>query len=159
MQRLGSIVVARYEGLTAATTFWGYTRWAWNGAGEMQGGIVMLDRGFDESDSQYKRSLRTHELGHALGYQHVFALTSVMNSNARTEPNAFDRMGRSSRSSGRRSTCPTSIDPSLRICGHDRDLLAQGNALACSARLSIRPRVEGRRSSKTKQDRRLLSHA
>jgi len=59
----------------------------------MQGGIVMLDRGFDQSANQFRRSLRTHELGHALGYQHVIAQPSVMNANARTEPNAFDRNG------------------------------------------------------------------
>jgi hypothetical protein len=39
----------------------------------------------------FRRSLRAHELGHALGYSHVTVRTSVMNSNARTEPNEFDR--------------------------------------------------------------------
>jgi hypothetical protein len=93
VQRPGSIIVARYEGLTQGTTFWGYTRWAWNTAGEMQAGIVMLDRAFEESGSTFRRSLRAHELGHALGYQHVSGVTSVMNSSARIEPNAFDRSG------------------------------------------------------------------
>jgi hypothetical protein len=91
VQRSNLIVVARYEGLTAATGFWGYTRWAWNGAGEIQAAIVMLDRSFDTSDSPFRRSLRSHELGHALGYQHVTGRESVMNSNARLEPNGFDR--------------------------------------------------------------------
>lgn len=93
VSRTGFIVVARYEGLTAATGFWGYTRWAWDGAGELQAAIVMLDRGFDTSDSIFQRSLHAHEFGHALGDNHVTLRTSVMNSNARTEPTAFDRDG------------------------------------------------------------------
>jgi len=93
VSRTGLIVVARYEGLTAATGYWGYTRWAWNGAGEVQAGILMLDRGFDTSNSVFRRSLHAHEFGHALGYNHVTLRTSVMNSDARTEPTAFDRDG------------------------------------------------------------------
>jgi carboxypeptidase family protein len=91
VSRPGLIVVARYEGLTAATGFWGYSRWAWNGAGEMQAGIIMLDRGFETSGSVFRRSLRAHEFGHALGYTHVTVRESVMNSSARFEPNTFDR--------------------------------------------------------------------
>ena len=91
VSRSGLIVVARYEGLTAATGFWGYTRWAWNGAGEMTAGIVMLDRAFETSGSQFRRSLRAHEFGHALGYNHVTVRSSVMNQAARLEPNSFDR--------------------------------------------------------------------
>jgi hypothetical protein len=93
VSRTGLIVVARYEGLTTATGFWGYTRWAWNSAGEMQSGIVMLDRNFEQSGSPFRRSLRSHELGHALGYNHVTGRDSVMNSSARIEPNSFDRDG------------------------------------------------------------------
>lgn len=91
MMRDGHIIVARMEGLTAATGFWGYARWGITGSGEVVSGIVMLDRGFDTSGSIHRRSLRIHELGHALGYNHVTARDSVMNSHARTEPNAFDR--------------------------------------------------------------------
>lgn len=88
-----AIHVARYEGLTTGTGYWGYTRWSWNGLGEMQAGIVMLDRNFETSGSPYRRSLRAHELGHALGYQHVTSRDSVMQSHARTEPTGFDRDG------------------------------------------------------------------
>lgn len=91
VSRSGLIVVARYEGLTAATGYWGYTRWSWNGAGEMMAAIVMLDRGFDTSSSPYRRSLRAHEFGHALGYNHVTGRASVMNQAATIEPNPFDR--------------------------------------------------------------------
>jgi hypothetical protein len=93
VSRPGLIVVARYEGLTTATGFWGYTRWAWNGAGETQAGIIMLDRGFETSGSPFRRSLRAHEFGHALGYNHVTVRQSVMNSSARIEPNRFDLDG------------------------------------------------------------------
>lgn len=89
--RPGVIIVARFEGLTSALGYWGYTRWAWNAAGEIQAGIMMIDSQFDASAGPYRRSLRSHEFGHALGYTHVGARPSVMNIEARTEPNAFDR--------------------------------------------------------------------
>ena len=88
--RVGEILVARFEGLQAATGFWGFTRWATDGAGKVMGGVIMLDRGFETSNSPFRRSLRTHELGHALGYNHVTSRASVMNSSARVEPNEFD---------------------------------------------------------------------
>ena len=91
--RTGAIVVARYEGLTAGSTFWGYTRWNWNGLGELLTGFIMLDSGFDTSGSPFRRSLRAHEFGHALGYRHVTVRDSVMQSHARTEPTPFDRDG------------------------------------------------------------------
>ena len=87
------IVVARFGGLTQATSYWGYTRWAWNGGGVVVAGVMMLDRDFEVSTSPFHRSLRAHELGHALGYNHVTARDSVMSSAARTEPNGFDRDG------------------------------------------------------------------
>lgn len=89
--RPGRILAARYEGLTAATNYWGYARWSGNGLGEVTTGIIKLDRTFELSASPYRRSLRAHELGHALGYQHVTARDSVMQSHARTEPTPFDR--------------------------------------------------------------------
>jgi hypothetical protein len=88
--RVGEILVARFEGLQAATGFWGFTRWATDGQGKVMGGIIMLDQGFETSNSPFRRSLRTHELGHALGYNHVTSRPSVMNSSARVEPNEFD---------------------------------------------------------------------
>jgi hypothetical protein len=77
--------------LTSATGFWGYGRWQQTPDGTVTGGLVMLDREFEESGSPFRRALRAHELGHALGYQHVAARTSVMNPAAREEPNASDR--------------------------------------------------------------------
>lgn len=93
----GVITVARYAGLTeltrqqGGTGFLGYSRWQFRTDGTVIGGTIMLDRDFDRSNSAFKRSLRAHELGHALGYTHVTLLTSVMNASAVTEPNTFDR--------------------------------------------------------------------
>jgi hypothetical protein len=93
VSRPGAIIIARYEELTTATNFWGYARWNWNGLGELQQAIVKLDRAFELSGSPFRRSLRAHELGHALGYWHVTGRDSVMQSHARTEPTVFDRDG------------------------------------------------------------------
>lgn len=87
----GRIVVTRQAGLTAATKFWGYARWSTTGDGEVTSAVIILDRDFERSASSFHRSLRIHELGHALGCQHVTGRTSVMNADARTEPNTFDR--------------------------------------------------------------------
>ncbi len=85
------ITVARLAGLTAATGYWGYARWQFETSGEITSGIIMLDRDFERSNSRYRRSLRAHELGHALGYNHVATRPSVMNSTARLEPTDWDR--------------------------------------------------------------------
>ena len=87
----GMITVARYAGLTAATGFWGYSRWQFRTDGTVVGGTIMLDRDYERSGHAARRSLRAHELGHALGYTHVTVLQSVMNSSAVTEPNTFDK--------------------------------------------------------------------
>jgi hypothetical protein len=87
----GMITVARYAGLTAATGFWGYSRWQFRTDGTVIGGTIMLDRDYERSGHSARRSLRAHELGHALGYTHVTALQSVMNTSAVTEPNTFDK--------------------------------------------------------------------
>ena len=53
---------------------------------------MFLDRDFDHSDNR-RRLLRIHELGHALGYQHVTSRTSVMNPAIGPEPTDADRAG------------------------------------------------------------------
>ena len=87
----GVITVSWVAGLQAATGSWGYGRWSSRGDGTVTAGLLLLDSGFQRSGSPYVRSLRVHELGHALGYRHVTAALSVMNATALLEPTAFDR--------------------------------------------------------------------
>ena len=86
----GTILVVRVDGLTKGTGYWGYGRWA-SRASTVVAGTVMLDASFDTSSSQWVRSLRVHEMGHALGYDHVWRRLSFMNNSATQDPNAFDR--------------------------------------------------------------------
>lgn len=86
----GVITVSRVVGLTKAAGYWGYSRWQFRADGTIFSGMITLDRDFERSSSPSRRSLRSHELGHALGYNHVTVRQSVMNSAAVTEPNAFD---------------------------------------------------------------------
>jgi hypothetical protein len=90
LARTGRIVVARVQGLAAERGAIGLTRWAWNGANEIQVAVILLDADFDTSAADFKRSVRAHELGHALGFGHVTSRASVMNLAGRLEPNAFD---------------------------------------------------------------------
>lgn len=89
--RPGIIVVARYEGLRDALSVLGYGRWAWNVLGEVQAGVLMLDAAFDRTAVVNRRALRAHELGHALGYDHVSSDISAMHPSGRIEPTSFDR--------------------------------------------------------------------
>jgi hypothetical protein len=85
------ITVGRLVGLTTATNYWGYTRWQFRSDGAVTAGMIMLDRDFERrSPNLYLRSLRSHELGHALGYGHVTGRNSVMNSAALYEPTPYD---------------------------------------------------------------------
>jgi hypothetical protein len=84
------ITVARVRGLTDATGFWGLSRWRYEPDGTVTGGLILLDADFDAGSSPYRRALRAHELGHALGYHHVASRPSVMNPAARLQPTEFD---------------------------------------------------------------------
>lgn len=88
---IGQITVARVVGLEAATGRWGWGRWLYDESGAVMGGIVMLDRDVERRGGPYLRALRSHELGHALGYAHVSGRESVMNASGRIEPTLFDR--------------------------------------------------------------------
>ena len=76
--RPGQIVVARYRGLqdVAHTIGLGGRKAARNGA--IVGAAILLDNEFDRTSAK-RRLLRTHELGHALGYNHVTSRPSIMN--------------------------------------------------------------------------------
>ena len=88
--RAGSIVVARFRGLSLSSGHWGFGRAARHGD-TVAAGAVLLDRDFDAARTVYGRSLRVHELGHALGLCHVTSRTSFMNASATVEPTDFDR--------------------------------------------------------------------
>jgi hypothetical protein len=87
----GAITVTRVSGLEAATGKWGWSRWLYHDDGSVVGGVLLLDRDFDRTAGPYRRALRVHELGHALGYAHVTSAASVMHPAGRTEPTDFDR--------------------------------------------------------------------
>ena len=90
--RLGKIVVGRYNGIQGLLNTIGFGRWATAANGEVMGSAIYLDRDFDKSNES-RRLLRTHELGHALGYSHVTARVSIMNPAIGPEPTVFDRQG------------------------------------------------------------------
>ncbi len=86
----GRITVGRFAGLSAAVGSVGLSRWLFRTDGVVVGGVIMLDRDFDRSSAATVRAIRMHELGHALGYNHVTSRTSVMNPIPVSEPNAGD---------------------------------------------------------------------
>jgi hypothetical protein len=90
--RTGQIVVGRYNGIAKFASTIGYGMWSEQPDGSIAGGAMYLDRDFDRDDSR-RRLLRIHELGHALGYQHVESRTSIMNPSIGPEPTEFDRAG------------------------------------------------------------------
>jgi hypothetical protein len=90
--RTGTIVVGRYKGIVTFARTIGYGQWSETADGSIAGGAMFLDREFDRDDSR-RRLLRVHELGHALGYQHVDIRPSIMNPSIGPEPNDFDRAG------------------------------------------------------------------
>lgn len=90
--RNNRIVVGRYNGINDLAGTIGYGRWSEQPDGTIVGGALFLDRDFDKRDAR-RRLLRIHELGHALGYQHVTSRTSIMNPAIGPEPTDFDRAG------------------------------------------------------------------
>lgn len=90
--RAGQIVVGRYNGVTNISKTIGYGMWSEQPDGSIGGGAMYLDRNFDKDDNR-RRLLRIHELGHALGYQHVESRISIMNPSIGPEPTEFDRGG------------------------------------------------------------------
>ena len=87
--RPGAIVVARYHRLRSKTGNIGYGgRSTRNDT--INGAVMMLDADFDR-ESQHRFVLRTHELGHALGYHHVESRPSVMNPRMSSGITEFDR--------------------------------------------------------------------
>jgi hypothetical protein len=90
--RPNKIVVGRYTGIASEARTIGYGQWAETANGTIVEGALYLDRDFDRADSR-RRLLRIHELGHALGYQHVNARPSIMNPEIGIDVTDFDRHG------------------------------------------------------------------
>lgn len=90
--RNGSIVVGRYTGIVSMAGTIGYGQWSELPNGTIVAGAMYLDRDFDR-DNPRRHLLRIHELGHALGYQHVRSRPSIMNPTLGPDPTDFDRAG------------------------------------------------------------------
>ena len=88
--RPNQIVVGRFEGVRrlAHTIGFGGRRARRDGA--IISAAILLDSEFDRT-SATRRLLRTHELGHALGFNHVKSRQSIMNPRIGPEVTAFDR--------------------------------------------------------------------
>jgi len=89
VMRPGQIVVGRYSGVRDQLATIGFggrsTR-----RDVIRAGSIILDSDFDRT-SDTRRLLRVHELGHALGFNHVQSRLSIMNPQIGPEPNDFDR--------------------------------------------------------------------
>jgi len=91
LTRNGQIVVGRYRDIRAATGSVGFGRWAEREDGVITAGTMFLDLNYDSGID--KRKLRTHELGHALGYKHLSTRPSIMNPVLGSDVTEFDRQG------------------------------------------------------------------
>lgn len=90
--REGTIIVGRFNNIVTFSSTIGYGSWAERPDGSIAGGALFLDSDFDRTDAR-RRLLRIHELGHALGYQHVTSRPSIMNPSVGAEPSDVDRAG------------------------------------------------------------------
>jgi Matrixin len=88
--RPGHIVVGRFRGVRAKTGNLGYGGRATRRSGAISGAAVLLDDQADR-DVERRRLVRTHELGHALGYNHVTSRPSIMNPLVGSAISEFDR--------------------------------------------------------------------
>jgi hypothetical protein len=90
VMREGSIVAARFDGVRKALDAVGYGGRTARRDGTISSGTVILDSEYDRND-RFRRLLRIHELGHALGYNHVTSQRSIMNPTLGSEPTEFDK--------------------------------------------------------------------
>jgi hypothetical protein len=90
MARDGEIVVGRFRGVRTKLNAVGYGGRTARADGTITSGTVMLDEDYDGHDP-LRNLLRMHELGHALGFNHVESQRSIMNAVLGAEPTDFDR--------------------------------------------------------------------
>jgi len=88
--RPNQIVVGRYRGVQAQLKTIGLGGRSTRADGTITAAAILLDDDFDRTNAA-RRLLRMHELGHALGYNHVQSRTSIMNPRIGPEPTDFDR--------------------------------------------------------------------
>lgn len=87
--RAGQIVAGRYRGVQSKTGSLGYGGRMTRGS-QITAAAVIIDRDADR-DQKQQNVIRTHELGHALGYNHVESRPSIMNPRAGGGLTDFDR--------------------------------------------------------------------
>lgn len=87
--RPGSIVVGRFKGLREIEKTVGLGGLKARMDGTITAAAIILDSEFDRGAQ--RRLLRTHELGHALGYSHVRSRPSIMNLHIGSDMNDLDR--------------------------------------------------------------------
>jgi hypothetical protein len=83
------IVVGRFQGLTDLAHTIGFGGRSAR-RGEIVGAAILLDSEFDRTSAK-RRLSRTHELGHALGFNHVRSRVSIMNERIGPEVTDVDR--------------------------------------------------------------------
>jgi hypothetical protein len=88
--RPGQIVVGRYKGVRGMVNEIGMGGRTSRADGTITSGAILLDSDYDREDSR-RRLLRTHELGHALGYNHVQSRVSIMNPKIGSDITPTDR--------------------------------------------------------------------
>ena len=89
VMRPGQIVVARYAGVRDQLATIGFGGRSARGS-TIRAGSIILDNEFDRANDT-RRLLRMHELGHALGYNHVTSRASIMNPKIGPEFTDVDR--------------------------------------------------------------------
>ena len=88
--RPNTIVVGRFQGVRRLANTIGFGGRKARRDGEIMSAAVVLDSEFDHASSK-RRLLRTHELGHALGFNHVKSRVSIMNPTIGSEMTDHDR--------------------------------------------------------------------
>jgi hypothetical protein len=88
--RPNQIVVGRFHGVRELAKTIGFGGRTARRDGTIVAAAVVLDSGFDHASSM-RRLLRTHELGHALGFNHVKSRVSIMNPSIGSEMTDHDR--------------------------------------------------------------------
>jgi hypothetical protein len=89
VRRPGQIVVGRYRGVRDQLKTIGVGG-RFRSGGTIKAGTVFLDEVYDRT-SDKRALLRTHELGHALGYDHVDDRPSIMNPRIGADLTDYDR--------------------------------------------------------------------